>query len=478
MVAVGGAAIDAAPTWLKEFAIRNFGTNDKQVLLSGILIVLAILTMIIGIAAAWRFAVGVALIVLLGAVAILAELGRPTATASYPIPTLIGLAVALGLLHLLLRLRPRQQSLDAAAGSEQPSLVTGSRRQFLLTGAGVGASAAAALATGNLISTSKATTAARAAVRLPQPADAAPPLPSGVDLKIAGLPPFVTPNAQFYRVDTAIVTPKVNPNSWRLKVGGMVASPIALSYQDLLALPMIERDITLACVSNEVGGPYISSARWLGVPLKVLMDRLGLDPAANQLFSTSTDGFSTSTPTKLALDGRDAMIAVGMNGQPLPITHGFPARMVVPGLYGYVSGCKWLSSITATTYAAKKAYWTQRGWDINGPIYTESRIDVPADRARIRAGTVAIAGIAWAQHRGIRMVEVSVDGGPWQAATLADTPGPDTWRQWSIRWDAPAGEHQIRARATDGTGAAQTQARQDVFPRGATGYPGITVSVS
>jgi DMSO/TMAO reductase YedYZ molybdopterin-dependent catalytic subunit len=489
VIAVGGGAIDATPTPLKEYAVRNFGTNDKLVLLTGILAVLALLTMAIGIAAARRFIAGIVPVVALGVVAVTAELRRPNATAAYPIPTLIGLACTLGVLYLLIRFRPhsaepapQSSSADAAPVSGAPDgpggITLGSRRRFLITGAGVAAAASVALATSNLVTSSKSAAAARKKIRLPKAADPASPLPEDVDLKVPGLSSFVTPNAKFYRVDTALSTPQVNPVTWKLKINGMVDKPVTLSYDEILSMPLLERDITITCVSNEIGGPYVGTARWLGIPLKTLMDRAGVNPGADQLFATAADGFTTSTPTKIALDGRDAMVAVGMNGEPLPIAHGFPARMIVPGLYGYVSGCKWLTSITAATYAGKKAYWTQRKWDINGPIYTESRIDVPASFAQVKAGIVPIAGVAWAQHRGVDKVEISIDGGAWQSTTLAATPGVDTWRQWWFKWEAKPGSHQIRVRATDSSGEPQTDRRQGTFPRGATGIQEALVTVS
>jgi DMSO/TMAO reductase YedYZ molybdopterin-dependent catalytic subunit len=479
VVAVGGAVIDATPTPLKEFAIRTFGTHDKLVLMSGIVSVLAILTMAIGILAKRQFRYGVLAVALLGVVAVAAALSRPTARGSYAIPTIVGLLVAVGLLWLLQRpLRHASSDQVQAPPETRTIFVEGSRRQFLITGLGVTAATAASLATGTAVAKSKSVESARRLVRLPKPSQPAPALPAGVNLDIAGISPFVTPNGDFYRVDTALVVPRVTPNSWRLKIEGMVDKPFTLSYNDILNMPLIERDITLTCVSNEVGGPYAGNARWLGVPLRALMDRAGVDPAADQLFCTSSDGFTTSTPIKLALDGRDAMVAIGMNGEPLPTQHGFPARLVVPGLYGFVSACKWLTSIKVTQYGQKRAYWTQRGWDIDAPILTQTRIDVPAGFATVKAGTVAIAGVCWAQHRGIRKVEVSIDGGEWQPATLASTPSIDTWRQWWFKWDATTGRHQIRARSTDATGQVQIDRRQSVFPRGATGIQEAIVNVS
>lgn len=499
VIAVGGAAIDATPTQLKEFAIREFGTNDKRVLLTGIVAVLALLTMLVGLIAARRLAIGLALVGVLGVVAVVAELRRPAAHWYFPWPTVVGLVLAGSALFVLLRLRKRGTAdRDAAdrdaSGSDVaktpvaatpvapertvPVVAQGSRRAFLLASGAVAAGGAIAISLGNALAGSRSVSAARRALRLPAPANPATPLPAGINPPIDGLSPYITAVGDFYRVDTALVTPQVDPDTWTLTVNGMVARPFTLSLKDILGMPLIERDITMTCVSNEVGGPYVSTARWLGVPLKTLMDRAGIDPRAEQLYSTSSDGFTTSTPTLIALDGRDAMIAIGMNGEPLPLAHGFPARMLVPGLYGYVSGCKWITSITATTYAAKKAYWTQRKWDINGPIHTETRIDVPAGLSTVKSGVVAVAGVAWAQHRGIRRVEVSIDDGSWQPAQLAATVGDDTWRQWWYRWQAAPGSHRIRARATDGTGTVQTDHRQGTFPRGATGIQDLIVNVS
>jgi len=318
----------------------------------------------------------------------------------------------------------------------------------------------------------------RQAVTLPKPTSQAAVLPAGVDYKVADLTPFITDNGDFYRVDTAIVVPQVNPNTWQLKVKGMVKTPIAITYADLLAMPMIERDVTLCCVSNPVNGPYISNARWLGVRLKDVLDQAGIDPRADQLFCSSVDGFTSSLSAAAALDGRDSMIAVGMNGDVLPSEHGFPARLVVPGLYGYVSACKWISSIKATTYGKDHAYWTQRGWAAKAPVLTEARIDLPRAGSTVAAGRVTIAGIAWAMHRGIDKVEVQIDNGAWQAAELADSGGVDTWRQWRLFWDAAdRGDHTIKVRATDGTGATQTAGTADSYPSGATGYPEIAVRI-
>jgi DMSO/TMAO reductase YedYZ molybdopterin-dependent catalytic subunit len=306
----------------------------------------------------------------------------------------------------------------------------------------------------------------------------APPVPPDADFAGAGTPPFITPNRDFYRVDTALSVPQVSTDEWRLKVHGMVDRELELSYPDLLRRPQIERTITLCCVSNEVGGPYISTATFVGVPIREVLADAGVRPGAEQVFSTSADGFTAGTPVDVLTDpGRDALLAVAMNGEPLPVEHGFPVRMVVPGLYGYVSACKWVTELELTSFADFDAYWVPRGWSAQGPIKTESRIDTPRPRNRLTAGPVMVAGVAWAQHRGIRRVEVRVDGGPWQEATLAPAVSVDTWVQWSWRWDAIPGEHTLQVRATDADGVPQPGERRPVAPDGATGWHTVRVTV-
>jgi Oxidoreductase molybdopterin binding domain len=279
-------------------------------------------------------------------------------------------------------------------------------------------------------------------------------------------------------VDTAIVLPEIPPSSWHLRVHGMVAREINLTFEQLIRRPLIEDYVTLCCVSNPVSGPYIGNARWLGASLRSLLRQAGIKAGADQLLCTSSDGFTSGTPIQTAMDGRDAMLAVAMNGSALPVEHGFPVRMVVPGLYGYVSACKWITDIEVTTYAASPAYWSVRGWDEKAPIKTESRIDVPRNNATVKAGKVTVAGVAWAQHKGIEAVEVRVNRGAWHPARLATVPGIDTWRQWVWDWQATPGSHLIEARATDKTGYTQTALQQPPEPNGASGYPMNVVQVS
>ena len=352
-----------------------------------------------------------------------------------------------------------------------------SRRHFLLvSGAAAGGAAVAAFA-GRELNARQSVTQARATLRLPAPAEPAPPLPAGTDLHIPGLSSFITPNSTFYRVDTAIVLPEVDPQKWQLHIHGMVDREITISFAELLRRPLIEHYVTLTCVSNPVAGPYIGNAKWLGASLASIIREARPQAGATQLLCTSVDGFTSGTPLQAVLDGPDALLAIAMNGTALPVEHGFPARMVVPGLYGYVSATKWVTDINVTTYTAQTSYWAQRGWSQQAPIKTESRIDVPLSGATITPGRTAVAGVAWAQHKGINAVEVRVDQGPWHEATLAAVPGIDTWRQWVWYWDAAPGSHVIEARATDDTGYTQTAVQAPPPPNGATGYPSITATV-
>jgi DMSO/TMAO reductase YedYZ molybdopterin-dependent catalytic subunit len=364
------------------------------------------------------------------------------------------------------------------AASPPPGPPGESRRRFLVTGAAaVGTFAVGGLG-GRVLAERGAVTQARASLKLPRPARMlADQLPAGTDFHIPGLSSFVTPNASFYRVDTALILPQVSPDNWRLRIHGMVEREIEVSFADLLRRPLIETYVTLTCVSNPVAGPYIGNARWLGASLASLLREARPRAGADQILSTSADGYTSGTPVQAVLDGRDALLAVAMNGQPLPVEHGFPARMVVPGLYGYVSATKWVTDLKLTTFAAETAYWAQRGWSQQAPIKTESRIDVPVSGATRPAGRTAVAGVAWAQHHGIDAVHVRVDRGPWQRATLAAVPGIDTWRQWVWYWDATPGTHLIEARATDDTGYTQTAATAQPPPNGASGYPAVQVTV-
>ncbi|MGN9838594.1 molybdopterin-dependent oxidoreductase [Nonomuraea sp. H19] len=319
---------------------------------------------------------------------------------------------------------------------------------------------------------------ARVSMALPRPRIPAKPIPAGADLHINGLSSFITPNKDFYRIDTALIVPRVDPREWTLRIHGMVERPIELTYADLLNMPLTEADVTLTCVSNVVGGELVGNARWLGVRMAEVLRKAGLQADADMLLSTSADGFTCGTPADVVMDGREALFAVAMNGEALPVDHGFPVRQVVPGLYGYVSATKWVVDIKVTRFDRDQAYWTPRGWSAEGPIKTQSRIDVPKAGDSLKAGRATIAGVAWAQHTGIDAVEVRVDRGQWRQARLAEVPGPDTWRQWSIDWDATPGQHTIQVRATDAAGRTQTEQEAEPAPDGATGWHTITVQVA
>jgi DMSO/TMAO reductase YedYZ molybdopterin-dependent catalytic subunit len=522
VVAVGQLQIDHTPAWLKNFAISEFGSDDKLALVIGILVVLAIFAAVIGALAARRLAYGMAGLGVFTVIGLIAAATRPTATVASVLPTLVAAAVAAVALRVLIKrvppataagptrkdnAAPASQGELAApdlprgtakpgetAGKSRPSAKQGrdrvagaprapgpaepARRNLLAAGLTTAGIAAVAGLAGRVLAERSSVTTTRAAIRFPKPTVPAPPLPPGVNLGVPGISPFITSNNNFYRVDTAIVLPQVDPSTWQLRIHGMVNREITITYDELLRRPLIEDYITLCCVSNPVDGPYISNALWLGASLASLLREAGIKAGADQLLCTSTDGFTSGTPVQTVMDGRDALLAVAMNGQPLPVAHGFPVRMVVPGLYGYVSACKWLTDINVTTFGSNVAYWSHEGWAQQAPIKTESRIDVPTGTNQLSPGRTAIAGVAWAQHKGIEAVEVRVDQGPWNQARLAAVPDLDTWRQWVWEWDATSGNHMIEARATDKTGYTQTAVQAQPPPNGASGYPSATVTVA
>ncbi|MEV6282977.1 molybdopterin-dependent oxidoreductase [Kribbella sp. NPDC051770] len=475
VVGVGTQLIDLAPGPAKDWAVKNLGTADKPILVGGVLAAVAIFALAAGAIGVKRPRVALGMTVLLGLLAILAAAtGRSLASNGFVrvLPGVITLLVATIGMWLVLRaggyLTRTKPEAEAPEGFD--------RRKFLATTFALGAAGVAGGAVARFLPDG-VDEATRRGIRLPVPASRAKPLPAGVSAEVAGVSPFTTPNKSFYRVDTLLTVPKVDPRNWELRIHGMVDRELRLNFADLLNRRVIERDITLTCVSNEVGGPYVGNARWIGVPIAEILREAGVQDGADAVKSTSVDGLTIGTPLQALTDGRDAIFAIGMNGEPLPFDHGFPVRMVVPGLYGYVSATKWIVDFEVTRFDDFSAYWTDRGWSVEAPIKTSSRIDVPKGFARIKPGPAVAAGVAWAQHRGIAKVEVQVDDGPWQPAQLADEAGIDIWRQWTFRWNATPGNHTLTVRATDRTGQVQTADRAAPRPNGSSGLHNTVVMV-
>jgi DMSO/TMAO reductase YedYZ molybdopterin-dependent catalytic subunit len=523
LLAVGNRAVDATPRPLKEFAIEKFGENDKPVLIGGVVATVAVLALLIGVVGVRRPRVALGAFLVLSAVATAAGLTDRSSTASPLLRLLPALAlVVVGVAALLLLLRALRTPANAPTGSagsaatEAPAapahrgpadkgvetveggksrLLVGDllpahvegdrlpaafdRRAFLATAVAVGAIAAAGGVVRQAFGGSAAA-AQRADITIPKPGTPAPSLASGASLDVPGISPFLTRNKDFYRVDTALRVPDVPIDGFNLRIHGMVDKELNLSFEDLLSRKMIEKRITLTCVSNPVGGKYLGNATWIGIPIRDLLEEAGVKDGADAVKSTSADNMTIGTPLQ-ALDdaNRDAILAVAMNGEPLPLEHGFPVRMVVPGLYGYVSATKWLVDLEVTRFADFKAYWSTRGYSVKAPIKTSSRIDVPKSFAQVKTGEkTMVAGVAWSQDRGIKRVEVRVDGGQWQEATLADQDNIDTWRQWKYEWKPTSGTHTLEVRATDDTGYTQTDKRVAIAPNGSTGWHSVNVTGS
>ncbi|WP_251452295.1 molybdopterin-dependent oxidoreductase [Microbacterium sp. Marseille-Q6648] len=504
--AIGGALIDAAPSWAKDLAIALFGTADKIALLVGIAAVMLVVAAVAGWLEVRRPPWGTAIVAAFGMVGAVVAVLRPGAEGLAWLPSVVAGVVGAATLWLLARrlrglglrrpapARERTAGIRAAvavgtegwspdprtpvtspARAEQRGL---DRRGFFLwSGAALTAGVLVAIASTARRAGSAAVEAVRGALRLPSPTTPAPPIPAGADLGIPDLAPVITPNGSFYRIDTALVVPEIDPADWSLRIHGMVEQEVTITWDELLGLPLAESDTTLACVSNTVGGLLIGNARWLGYPIRELLARARPTEDADMVLSRSIDGFTASTPLEVLTDDRPAILAVGMNGEPLPLEHGFPVRMVVPGLYGYVSATKWVVELEVTRFDRAKAYWSTRGWSERGPIKLQSRIDVPRRGRRLPPGETVIAGVAWQQHVGIDGVEVQIDDGPWQPATLATAISEDTWVQWSLPWTAESGAHEIRCRAISATGEVQTPDPAPPAPNGAQGLHRIRVDV-
>jgi DMSO/TMAO reductase YedYZ molybdopterin-dependent catalytic subunit len=471
--AVGSAIIDLLPAGLVNWGKETLGTADKPILLGLILLGVLALCGLGGALELRRPYAGGLVFAGVAAIGLIAVLTGPQPSLRALLPTLLGLTVG----YLVLRASiGRLRRWQPRYGYPGEVSALPARRTFLAwTGVVAAVSVIGAVAGRALTAAAGAVEDARTKVRLPTPARTAP-LPAGADLQVQGLSPYLTPNDTFYRIDTALQVPTIDATEWNLTITGLVDREVTISYADLLAKPLIEHVATLTCVSNEIGGNLVGNARWLGYPIRDLLAEAGPSTAADMVLSTSEDGWTAGTPLSALTDpDRMALLAIGMNGEPLPIEHGYPVRMVVPGLYGYVSATKWVRQLKVTTFAKDQGYWTPLGWSAKGPIKTGSRIDVPRKR-RIQSGPVVIAGVAWDQHTGIEQVEVGIDG-VWHEARLAEVTGPDTWRQWLYRWYATPGSHKISVRATNADGELQTKSIAPPAPNGATGWHTVTVNV-
>ncbi|HAM28173.1 MAG TPA: oxidoreductase [Microbacteriaceae bacterium] len=480
LFAVGSLVIDLVPPGVKELVISLFGTGDKAVLIAVLGALVVLLAAVAGVVEARRPPWGVVIFGAAALFAVVAELTRAGATGYDGAPAIVGAVAGIAVLRIgIQRLERWRAAAGANRSADRPAGPQVERRGFL-TLAIVAGAASIVVGAGARAMNAGATAVKQVRNRLvlPKPTSAAPLVPPGAELHIPGLAPIVTSNADFYRIDTALQVPSIDSSTWKLRVTGMVEKEIEIDFEQLLAKPLIEHMATLTCVSNDVGGNLIGNALWLGYPIRELLKAAVPKAGADMVLSTSIDGFTAGTPLDvLQDDGTEALLAVGMNGKPLPLEHGFPVRMVVPGLYGYVSATKWVVELEVTRFADAQGYWTPRGWSDRGPVKLSSRIDTPVDGSRVGVGEVAIAGVAWAQHTGVQRVEVQVDNGQWVEATLADSISADTWRQWVYRWTATKGDHSIRVRATDANGVTQGRAYVPPAPNGSEGWHEISVSV-
>lgn len=468
IISIGNRIIDHVPNFVKELVIRTVGVNDKTFLLFSIFIIVLILSAIAG----RRFAFGnkksgSAIIIAMSSIAAIASLFDAKANIFSLLPT-----ISAGFITIFVMQKH-------AAKSEYSDLIGTdlSKRETLKFVGLVSIFALAATGFGRVLRDQASVQIQRIKVVLPKPLKFLPKPKLDPATEIPGLSALITPNSQFYRIDTSLSIPNISLDTWRLTIDGMVATPREFTYKELTSRPVFELDDTIACVSNEIGGNLVGNARWLGIRLDDLIQEVMPTAKADQVMGYSVDGFSAGFPLA-ALDGRDAMIAIGMNGESLPAKHGFPARIIVPGLYGYVSATKWLSRIELTRFDTKQGYWIPRGWSAQGPIKTSSRIDTPKNGWRIESGKNVIAGVAWAPTRGISRVEVRVEGAKWMDAILGPELANTTWRQWWLEWNAEPGNQAISVRATDGMGETQSEKEVSVSPNGAEGWHTITVSVT
>jgi DMSO/TMAO reductase YedYZ molybdopterin-dependent catalytic subunit len=476
VAAVGGAVIDLQPAGAKDFVVALFGQNDKLALELFIVAVSVLVGAALGLVARRSFAVGAGGFALFAVIGFFASLSDPSSAAA-PAAIVAGVGAVTGIQVLSWLLGPSVLPMEDSL--VRGSMPDWSRRSLLIRGGSVAAGAVVAGFAGRRLLEASRSIPASVDASIP-PATEIASLPAGSSLPIADLTPLVVPNNDFYRIDTALVTPGVDLASWSLRVHGLVDRETRFTFAELVELPLIEQYVTIACVSNEVGGNLVGNAKWTGVRLRDVLEIAGVQASATQLVGRAVDGWTAGMPTSWVMDpAREPMIAVKMNDEVLPRAHGYPARLIVPGLFGYVSATKWLSELELTTWESFDGYWVPLGWAKEGPILTQSRIDVPRNGESVPADRVVIAGVAWAPDRGISKVEVAIDGA-WRDCTLASPISDATWVQWTHAWDAAAagpGDHRIEVRATDGNGAVQDAAVTPPAPDGARGYHTITVRI-
>jgi len=481
VLSVANLFIAETPGGIVRWSIETFGARQKTLLVTGIVVGSLLAGALLGLASRrspWPGVVGFVAFGVLGGWAASRDALESDGWGWFV--AAVSVAVGVGTFVVLRRRAavagPASTSTDGAA---EPIGLVG-RRGFLLTAGTIAVLGAAGGEIGRRLRQARSVEDARERVAAALAPDRLQTVPADVatfDAEVTGVSPLVTPNADFYRIDTRILVPQVDPNGWSLRITGMVDREVELTFDELLAMDHITEFVTLSCVSNEVGGDLVGNASWSGVPLADLLDRAGPHPDADQVVGRAVDGWTAGFPVEVVSDGRPCMVALTMNGEPLPVEHGFPARLVVPGLYGYVSATKWLTEIELTTWEAFDGYWVPRGWSKEGPIKTQSRIDVPRAGSTLAAGRTPVAGVAWAPTRSIERVEVRVDDGPWEDADLSGALSANAWVQWLHVWDATPGEHRLTVRATDGNGETQTSEVAPPAPSGATGHHTVTVEV-
>ena len=497
VLAVGEFIVDVTPGDVVRTSIETLGNSQKIVLLSAITVISILFGGFLGLLSRKHSDLSYLLFILFGIFGGW-TLNRDPLTSTTAALSLSATATLIGLSAFVFLNNILDQPINTSL--EDPKNRYADRRQFLSWATGISVAAGAMTGTGRFLLKDDTIQNIRENIVLPDieektgllksdtttpasPTPATTTLPDEKDFftfsemnEIEGISPYITSNKDFYRIDTALRVPTIEPADWSLTLNGLVENPYELSYDEILEMDLVKKDVTLTCVSNEIGGPLVGNAVWSGVPLSEIISKSKPLPEAQQVMCHSVDGFTAGFPIENIFDGRTALLAVGMNGRPLPVIHGFPARLVVAGLYGYVSAVKWIKRIEICTWDGNDGYWIPRGWSKKAPIKISSRIDVPRER-RINSGINAVAGVAWAPLSGVKTVEVSFDSGPWQECNLGVSLSGESWSQWAYKWDAKPGKYEIKVRAIDNNGVIQSSNLASPAPNGAEGYDQISVRV-